>query len=593
MTMSEENKHTSFFPPEDSPITVPPADEAWSLMRPMLDKGMPVTRVKGSWFRNFRWLAPAAVVTGVGLWLVVRKPLVRDTGRVVEGRVSVGRDTPRGMGQGESAGVANGDSVARFGRAEGETGGTGGLLEGDTGSSIAAAKEREGKTGAEVAGAKEKEGKAGVEPGLKAGGGRDSIKRDGGEIVKTDRRGGEQAGGNEVENADAGKTVKRSGERLGRSGSAMRRGGDATGQAGGAIGGVAGATGRAGGGSEPRRAGGTAESSGAGRGRKQEGGEVAQRPTGQSGGGDSSPGRSHHRHEGKAQLPSLAITGPGYDRSSPGSYAASRIGWRAGKSLLPVKASAAKGGTEKGGVEKGGAAKGGAAKTPAGKGEQILAVGLWDGLNFAVDDQTAYRWTSSDGPDLLPDHLPGAYVRMYVGDRVYIDAGLRLYSPQYTRLQQIDSTGGPDTTYNPFQTSIKDTVVSLEKLYYTDIPLTIHYRVAGGLYLGGGLQYSRLWDGAAIQRFDSQPSNGTGPVVSSGNWNLDLKKDPGALARLRRSDWRVLLDVAYRWKRLTLDLRYQQALTSYVRPGQGGSAPHNSALQLNLSYDIWRQRRKK
>ena len=182
-----------------------------------------------------------------------------------------------------------------------------------------------------------------------------------------------------------------------------------------------------------------------------------------------------------------------------------------------------------------------------------------------------------------------------MGDRVYIDAGVRLYSPQYSRLQQIDSTGGYDTVYttNPIQTSIKDTVVSIEKLYYTDIPLTIHYRVAGGLYLGGGLQYSRLWDGAAVERFDSQASNRTGPVYSTGNWNLDLKYDPGALARLRRSDWRVLLDVAYRWKRLTLNLRYQQSLTSYVRPGQGGSAPHNSALQLNLSYDLWRERRKK
>jgi hypothetical protein len=140
--------------------------------------------------------------------------------------------------------------------------------------------------------------------------------------------------------------------------------------------------------------------------------------------------------------------------------------------------------------------------------------------------------------------------------------------------------------------TVKDTVVSLEKLYYTDIPLTVYYRVVAGLYLGGGLQYSRLWDGAAVERFDSRP-NGSSIVGSSGNWNLDLKYDPGALARLRRSDWRVLLDVAYRWKRVTLDLRYQQSLTSYVRPGQGGSSPHNSSLQLNLSYDIWRQRRKK
>jgi len=90
MTMSGENKHNSFFPPEDSPISVPPAEDAWSLMRQRLDTGMPIMKVKGSWLRSLRWLAPAAVVAGVTVWQVVYKPLRRDTGRVVGERVSVG-----------------------------------------------------------------------------------------------------------------------------------------------------------------------------------------------------------------------------------------------------------------------------------------------------------------------------------------------------------------------------------------------------------------------------------------------------------------------------------------------------------------------
>jgi len=364
------------------------------------------------------------------------------------------------------------------------------------------------------------------------------VKRRGSEIVIPDKRGGGQAGRNGVVSPAAGATVKRSGEGIGQAGSTAERSG--------------------GGGKE--RSGGGTRISGKGKGRQREGSEGS---------------RGYIQHERKAQIPPLAFIGSGYDRSSPGSYASLRVaGLKAGKSLLPGKAPLAKGGKE-------------------GKGERILAVGVWDGLNFAMNGQTVYRYSSSDGPDLLVDHLPGAYVRMYLGDRVYIDAGVRLYSPQYTQLQRIDSTGGTDTVYNPFQITLKDTVVSLEKLYYTDIPLTVHYRVAAGLYLGGGLQYSRLWDGAAIESFDSQPLNPTGAVSRNGNWNLDLKNDPSALARLRRSDWRVLLDVAYRWKRITLDLRYQQSLTSYVRPGQGGSSQRNSSLQLNLSYDIWRQRRKK
>jgi hypothetical protein len=552
--MSGENKHNSFFTPEDSPIPVPPAEDAWSLMRQRLDTGMPIIKVKASWLRSLRWLAPAAGVAGVTILLVVHKPLRQDIGRVVGEKVSVG--TKKGETRGPEVG------------GKGETG----------------AEER-----VRAAGASGIEAGEGEESGLKPGGGKDSVKRQENEIVITDRHGGGQAGRNEVASPAAGATVKRSGEGIegvGRSGSTAERSGVGVAESGGTAERSGGGT--TGGGTT----GGGTKISGKVKGRQQEGSEGLRGGSegfrGHPRNGSGHPGNErvhplvHPRHEGKAQIPPLALIGSGYDRSSPGSYASLPVaGLKAGKSLLPGKAPPAKASRAKASSAKGGK-----------EGVQILAFGVWDGLNFVMGDQTVYRYTSSDGPDLLMDHLPGAYVRMYLGDRVYIDAGVRLYSPQYTRLQQIDSTGGPDTVYSPFQVTLKDTVVSLEKLYYTDIPLTVHYRVAGGLYLGGGLQYSRLWDGAAVERFDSRP-NGSSIVGSSGNWNLDLKYDPGALARLRRSDWRVLLDVAYRWKRVTLDLRYQQSLTSYVRPGQGGSSPRNSTLQLNLSYDIWRQRRKK
>ncbi len=86
---------------------------------------------------------------------------------------------------------------------------------------------------------------------------------------------------------------------------------------------------------------------------------------------------------------------------------------------------------------------------PAQPGQRILAAGIWDGTNFAVNNQVTYRYTSSDAPYLLPDHLPGAYMRLYMGDRVYIEAGLRIFSPQYTRLQQIDSTGDTHQLITP------------------------------------------------------------------------------------------------------------------------------------------------
>jgi hypothetical protein len=271
----------------------------------------------------------------------------------------------------------------------------------------------------------------------------------------------------------------------------------------------------------------------------------------------------HQPHQGMARVPALAVIGSDHVRILPGRLSSSvAAGLKAkehrGKNDVPAQ------------------------QSPVDNGERILAAGLWDGQNFAVDGQQVYRWTSSDGSDLLPDHLPGGYLRMYIGDRVYLEAGLRLYSPQYTRQQRIDSIGGGTDTVGRTVTYLPDSIVTLKKLYYTDIPLTVHYRIVAGLYLGAGLQYSRLWDGAAAQNINGR-----------GSFNLDLKTQPATLAVIRKNDWRLLLDAGYVWRRLSLGVRYQQAAGSYLRTAEGGvKPPRNSAVNLYLSYDIWRQRRK-
>ena len=90
MTMSEENKYNSFF--QDSPIPVPPTEEAWSLMQQKLNAQMPVgaggAGGAGGFGRVFRlpiyrWGIPAATVAvvTVGVWLGLHKEGHRHSGR--------------------------------------------------------------------------------------------------------------------------------------------------------------------------------------------------------------------------------------------------------------------------------------------------------------------------------------------------------------------------------------------------------------------------------------------------------------------------------------------------------------------------------
>jgi hypothetical protein len=303
-------------------------------------------------------------------------------------------------------------------------------------------------------------------------------------------------------------------------------------------------------------------------------------------GGSSRPRRdSSHKDEWR-KVTALAVIGIGPVRVLPNRLVGGKgaAGARAGKDQAGASRGASKNKPANSrAVDK---------NLPAGEGEMIWAAGLWDGEHYTVDGQTKYGWTSSDGKTLLADHLPGAYARLYMGDRWYVEAGIRLYSPQYTRSVKIDSLGGTTSVSNVV--NVSDTVVTIKKLYYTDIPVTVHFRVVAGLYVGVGLQYSRLWDGAAIQNITSFSSGGGVTTGPNGAFDLDLKDIPHSFDQIKKSDWRVLLDVSYYWRRLSAGMRYQQGISPYTEsPLTGGIRPRNSSFNVYLSYDIWKQHRKK
>jgi hypothetical protein len=556
MNMSEENKHNSFFPAEDSPISVPPAGEAWSLMKQKLDAGMPVAPHGHILFRGVRWLTPgiagaavtgAVVLVSVSIWLATRKPLHREADfQKVERADAARRGNLSRRGDSvvpqEDAGVARqgGDRAAQ---GSGETPqSSGGTPQGNGETPSPQQKSETPPPQGNGVNIRMVPGDQAADSGRGATFPKNSVAR-----LDDKIQGDRELRANSA-NRIKEKTVRHRNLHPGLQGEKPV---DARAQG------------------KP-----ASDATPAPAGINPRGPLVTthERPRG---------GPERHRNgQTKPVAPPLATVES--DHGDPAALAASLAGeLKARQRAWAAGGPSAKGSKPQPGKGAPQARKPTAGQAPARPGERILAAGIWDGTNFAVNNQVTYRYTSSDGPYLLPDHLPGAYMRLYMGDRVYIEAGLRIFSPQYTRLQQIDSTGDT-TSITPTGVVTTDTVVTLKKLYYTDIPLTMHYRVFAGLYLGGGVQYSRLWDGAAVQN-----------ITGRGNVDLDLKVQPVTLARLQKNDWRVLLDASYVWRRLSLGLRYQEGLGSYLRTAQQGSKPHNSSLSLSLSYDIWRQQPKR
>ena len=224
-------------------------------------------------------------------------------------------------------------------------------------------------------------------------------------------------------------------------------------------------------------------------------------------------------------------------------------------------------------------------KKPAGL---TLEAGLSLGQSIPIGHQKMSSY------NLLSDYIPSPYLRLSIGDRWYLQTAPRINSAQYTRPQLIDSSGG-DTTHIPgYPQYLQYNRITLKKLYYTDIPLTINYRAFKGLYLGAGIQYSRLWQAAGEDRITLRPSNGLGSDTLISSKTIGLKKKDSVFRKLSGSDWRLLLEANYTWRQFTFGLQYQQGLKTFLPANTSGpkSTDKNSSFSIHVYYEIWNQSRK-
>ena len=194
----------------------------------------------------------------------------------------------------------------------------------------------------------------------------------------------------------------------------------------------------------------------------------------------------------------------------------------------------------------------------------------------------------------MSDFIPAPYFRYFINDRIYLEAAFYFNSPQYTRRQVIDSTSDSSRIVG-WQQDLQINAVELQKLYYTEIPLSVHFGLFNNFYVGAGLQWSGLWNGVAKQTVTMHPTNGIGSDTLYSSETIQLKSNKDAYAKIRKSDWRLLFEARYQWNRLTFGIRYQQGLSIYlpVLPDGSSGKDKNASLGIELKYDLWRKLRGK
>lgn len=221
--------------------------------------------------------------------------------------------------------------------------------------------------------------------------------------------------------------------------------------------------------------------------------------------------------------------------------------------------------------------------------EKAFAVGLSLPLAFPLGDQKALGYNRNAGANTVSDYLPSPHVQYYFNNRTFLQGEVQAISPQFIR---------PIMMYQDkyFQSSSNAWIyntVSAHKLYYFNIPVTIHHSPMKNFYLGTGLQFSSLLSSVAL--YEEKKVAG-GQQVYAKETYARLAGD-SLSNRMNNNEVRLLLDVNYYWQRFTVGLRYNQALNNYANFQVANNLPFtydkNKALQFYLRYNLWEDKKRK
>jgi hypothetical protein len=207
------------------------------------------------------------------------------------------------------------------------------------------------------------------------------------------------------------------------------------------------------------------------------------------------------------------------------------------------------------------------------------------GLNQSVPVDGQQVWTNPSGGlnTWWKDYIPVPSIRYYVRPKLYLQLEARIHAPQYTPRDLMFSYKYSDTFYSA--------PVYIKKLFYLQVPVSVHYSPADNWSVGLGLQYSHYGKG----------------IVQAGDSNVyigPLSAFP--MAFVKQPEFRGLVSLDYTCRNWVLGASYDEAFTraitvrvlNPVANPQAGVLQQpppvrNSSLQLYLRYILWDGRKKK
>jgi hypothetical protein len=225
--------------------------------------------------------------------------------------------------------------------------------------------------------------------------------------------------------------------------------------------------------------------------------------------------------------------------------------------------------------------------------EPRWAAGISLNSGITLNAQNRYNYNMNAKSGTLSDYIPSVYLQFHLNDYVYAQTEINFISPQYTP-QLLVFQQSNDVTAQAGISQQKS--IYIQKLYYFNLPLSLHYSPINNLYFSAGLQFSSFQSGlVSIQ--EKQYTTLSGPDHPNSVSNSILKfKDDSIAAKLAPNEWRWQAGADYYWNRFTIGMRYNRSFKDLLNVNLSASLPpttlRNESLIFFMRYNLFESRKK-
>jgi hypothetical protein len=217
-----------------------------------------------------------------------------------------------------------------------------------------------------------------------------------------------------------------------------------------------------------------------------------------------------------------------------------------------------------------------------------MSLGFSLPLAFPLGDQRAMGYNIWGGHNTVSDYLPSPYLQYHLSGKTFLQTEAQFISPQF-----ISSTLLSYNTINTTPNYYTTNAVYAKKLYYFNVPVSIHHSPFPGFYMGTGIQFSSMISGVAMTEVRNGSTGGANMLISE---TYTRFKNDSLSQKINGNEFRVLLDANYYFNNFTVGLRYNQALSNYISfrlsPGTPYQFDKNRALQFYMRYNLWEEKKK-